>query len=180
MAAMQMEKVRSILENKEAANLILDLASEEGLKIVRFLAERGKTDEFTLAGKTGFQINYARSLLYKLYNKKLVTFSRQRDAKKGWYIYSWEFDPNALVYEVRKSKMRMLIELRETLDKERNIQLFECPGCNSRFPFTRALERTFKCVCGMNLKAVDKTVKLRELQHRIGEVEKEIKQIGVN
>ena len=167
-----------LIKYPEAQNFIFHLAGEDGLKIfTELLRVNAEIDEFTLAEKAGLQINYARSLLYKLYNEKLVTFSRERDKKKGWFIYSWKSFPKKIKEILLREKEKEIQDLRRKQAEAQDN--FTCEGCEKHFEYTNALENMFFCdTCGGKLKAItSKDVKDR-LEKEILGLKKDIKAVS--
>jgi len=82
---------------EDMMKLIRDIAGENGLRISELLLKVKILDEFKIAEKLDLEVNYVRSLLYELYSKKIVSYSKARDKKKGWWIYSWTIHPKRIV-----------------------------------------------------------------------------------
>ena len=139
----------------DAIDFIMCVAGEEGLKVMNFLFKHGKEiDEFTLAEKVDLQINFVRSLLYKLYEKKLVSFSRERDKQKGWFIYSWESHPDRLKEILLIEKDLEIAKLKEGMLTVQ--QVFFCNSCGKSYDYVQAMENTFFCAeCGNALEGLD-------------------------
>jgi len=152
-----------LLNRNDSTEFIKNIVGEEGLKVFSYLVRIGKKiDEFTLADKVNLQINFVRSLLYKLYEYKLVSFSRERDKRKGWFIYSWVAHPDKLREELIKIKNEEIVKLKkESLEAQ---QIFYCNTCKKSYSYTKAMEHMFFCpVCGSPLSAL----KPDDIQKRI-------------
>lgn len=170
-------KALYLLKRKDSIDLILKIAGEEGLKVFEFLVNFVKEiDEFTLADKVSLQINFVRSLLYKLYEQKLVSFSRERDKKKGWFIYSWQAHPERLKYILLQAKEDEIanLEKRLTLSQDN----FFCSKCNRSYDYVKAMETMFFCEnCGSKLEAVSSLDVRDKIEKQIVEIKKEIEEI---
>lgn len=162
---------KRLLMNKEAMEYLKGIVGEEGMPIVEVLLKKNSINEFDLAEAVDMQVNVVRSFLYKLYAKKIVTFTKKRDRKKGWFIYTWKIDVEKIMYELKKEKEFKIRMLRNELKNVKDEQMFECKMCNIVVTFAKALENTFLCpYCERNLTAVD-SEKLKEV------IEKKLKKL---
>ncbi|MDD5181975.1 MAG: hypothetical protein PHC66_02270 [Candidatus Nanoarchaeia archaeon] len=171
------KRALALLEEPEVVEFITATAGEEGYKMYKHLVNVGTDiDEYTLADKAQLQINYARSLLYKLYDHKLVSFFRERDKKKGWFIYYWKAHPEKLKYILIRKKEEKI----EKLDKEmlKQHDSFFCQNCNKNFEYTEAIENMFFCnSCGNQLAAINITEVKKKIQQEIEKLRSEIAEI---
>lgn len=173
------KRALALLNEPEVIEFITQTAGEEGAKMYKHLVTVGTDiDEYTLADKVQLQINYARSLLYKLYDHKLVSFYRERDKKKGWFIYYWKAHPEKLKYILIRKKEEKIENLQKELLKQH--ESFSCQNCNKNFEYSKAIENMFFCdTCGNQLAAIDlsdvKTkinLEIDKLKQQIGEIKK--------
>lgn len=173
---MTRRRAEKILSLKSAKNYIESVAGKDGYKIFEYLIKKGREiEEFKIAEDLNLQINYVRSLLYKLYEKKLVSSSRRRDKEKGWFIYSWLAHPEQLLYLLIEEKKKEIKKLKESIPKE---DRFICPGCKRLFTYKQAMECMFICpYCGkpLELKAIPEIKK--EIEKQVQKLEKEIKEM---
>ena len=144
-----------LVHREDSEKFVKDIAGDEGYLVFEYLLKSGKdVDEFTLADKVGLQINFVRSLLYKLYEHKLVSFSRERDKKKGWFIYSWIAHPERLREILLEKKDEEIVRLKQQALTSQ--QVFYCNSCNRSYSYADAIENMFFCpVCGSSLEALD-------------------------
>jgi transcription initiation factor TFIIE subunit alpha len=171
----KIKKIRpsDLIKDKRIAKLILGIAGKDGLHLYKILSRVDKMDEFELARKLNLEVNVVRSLLYKLYNEKLVEYTKKRDRRKGWWIYIWKIVPERPLYLLKKRRKLKLLRLKEKLEKEKVIQLFQCDKCRLRMSFTKAMQNNFCCpYCGSQLVAVDSSIIVKELEKEIAEIEK--------
>ncbi|HDQ60024.1 MAG TPA: hypothetical protein ENN30_02415 [Candidatus Woesearchaeota archaeon] len=166
-----------LIKHPEAEETVFEIAGEDGLRIfVELLKIKGEIDEFTLAEKAELQINYARSLLYKLYEQKLVAFSRERDKKKGWFIYSWQAFPEKIKELLLRKKEEEIEQLEQKSSQAQDT--FVCEGCKEPFEYAKALETMFFCdSCGGKLRAVTSKEVRDRIEKQILDVKKKIKVI---
>jgi len=170
-------KALFLLKRKDSIDLVLKIGGEEALKIFEFLVNIGKEiDEFTLTDKVNMQINFVRSMLYKLYEKKLVSFSRERDKKKGWFIYSWQAHPERLKYLLLQAKEDEIAHLEKRLHASQDT--FFCPKCDTSVDYVKAMELMFLCeTCGHKLEGVSSAEVKDKINKHIENIKKEIEEI---
>lgn len=170
--------MKNLMKIESVYNLLFNLVGEQGLKLVELLLKRGTTDEFTLADKLDIQVNVVRSMLYKLYSQKIVSFTKERDEKKGWWIYSWSIHPKRIIELVKRGLQAEIEELTEKSDKRQAIQLYKCPVCEIAFPFSEAVENNFQCPsCAGMLEFQDQREMVSKFQKNIKELKKSLKEL---
>ena len=69
--------------------IVEDIAGKQATEIVKLLIGKKDVNEFLIAKKLKLTINQTRNILYKLSDSGLVSFTRKKDKRKGWYIYFW-------------------------------------------------------------------------------------------
>jgi transcription factor E len=167
----------SLIKDKEVMDFIIKNAGEESYKVFDYLVNVGKeVDEYTLADKVNLQINFVRSLLYKLYVHKLVSFFRERDKKKGWFIYSWLAHPEKLKYILIMKKEKDLQKLHDRLRISEDS--FFCAACDKTTNYSHAMETMFFCdVCGGHLIAMNSLEVKDKVHKQIEIIKKEVEEI---
>src|SRR3989344_8063391 len=96
------------LSNQVIEDVVSQIAGEEVLPLVRILKNKKNVSEFKLAEKIEQDVNVTRDYLYRLYHANLVSYTRKKDKKKGWYIYYWTFRLkriNQLTLQLKKEKL---------------------------------------------------------------------------
>ena len=143
---------------------------KEVVPLVNALKNKKDVSEFKLASELKKDINETRNMLYKLYNLNLVSSTRRKDKKKGWYTYYWTLNSSSMRYLAKKSKESYLSKLEQRLEKEKGMDFYSCSNGCVRLEFEAATELNFKCgECGSLLNHKDNSKIIKEL-------EKEIKQ----
>lgn len=152
------------------------LGEDEAVKIVRSLVKLKEATDDAIANDTGVRLNIVRKVLYKLYDKTLVSCTRVRDEKTGWYIFYWKLQPDQLDAFVRSRKKRTLEKLRTRLEYENAHNFFVCNKCGDiRLPFEEAIESAFRCPkCNNQLTDSDNKRIVGELSKMIQKLETEI------
>ncbi|MBW3018975.1 hypothetical protein KY329_02200 [Candidatus Woesearchaeota archaeon] len=158
--------------------IVLEVVGPDVMPLVKHLRNKINVSEFTLADKIKQEINVTRNMLYRLYDNNLVTFTRKKDKKKGWYIYYWTFNDNRVKDLIRDIKIRKIERLSEKLEKEKNTQFYICPEKCLRMDFETAMDYEFKCPeCGLLMEAEDNSEKIKHLEQAIERLKKELKDI---
>ncbi|HZD13256.1 MAG TPA: hypothetical protein VE177_07040 [Candidatus Binatus sp.] len=154
----------------EGHNDLVRLASffggEEAINVVRALAQAGTTTDDVIATTANVRLNTARKVLYKLYDHALVTCTKSRDDKTGWYIYHWKLQPDQLDAFVRSRKKKVLEKLVARLDYEKTHSFFLCKTClKGRVTFEDAMESAFRCGgCSTSLISEDNSKTIQVLE----------------
>lgn len=164
------------LSNKLIQEIIIEVAGEDVLPLMKALKNKKNVSEFKLAENIKCEINTTRNMLYRLYNSNLVSFMRKKDKKKGWYIYYWTFNPKRIKYLASSLKKQKLAKLKERLEREKSSDFFTCENKCVRLDFEQATEFQFKCPeCGTLLNQEDNAEKIKEIEKEIKSLEKELK-----
>jgi transcription initiation factor TFIIE subunit alpha len=122
------------------------------------------------------RLNTVRKILYKLYDHGLVSCTRVRDEKTGWFIFYWRLQPDQLDAFIRSRKRRALDKLKQRLDYERNHTFFVCKtDIDVRIPFEEAMETSFRCgKCGNHLESIENADAIEALEVKIHQLEAEL------
>jgi len=153
------------------------LGEEDAVKIVRSLAKLKEAADDAIANDSGVRLNIVRKVLYKLYDKTLISCTRVRDEKTGWYIFYWKLQPDQLDAFVRSRKKRTLDKLKTRLEYEKAHIFFICNKCGDiRLPFEEAIESAFRCPkCGGQFVESNNERVMNELEKLILRLETELK-----
>lgn len=156
-------------------DLVREIAGEEAIPLVNLIKKKGNVSEFKLAEKLQISVNQVRNLLYKLGAHNLVSFTRKKDKKKGWYIYYWAFKMGLAGDLIITIKKRKLEELKEKLQYESSQSFFVCPDKHVRVKFENALETEFKCPeCGQVLEEHDNKSYIENIKKQIAKLEEDL------
>jgi transcription initiation factor TFIIE subunit alpha len=171
----------SVLDEEliKVANLF---GGEEAVIVVNSLKAIGEGTDETITNdcKTRFnkelRLNTVRKILYKLYDHGLVSCTRVRDEKTGWFIFYWRLQPDQLDAFIRSRKKRALDKLKTRLEFERGHSFFTCKkDPDVRVTFEEAMESSFKCAkCGNQLESSDNADMVTVLEQRIEQLELEL------
>ena len=149
---------------------------DEAITVIKSLKKLGEGTDETIANDCAVRLNTVRKVLYKLYDHGLVSCTRIRDEKTGWFIFYWRLQPDQLDAFIRSRKKRALDKLKTRLDYERNHTFFVCKtDVDIRIPFEEAMETSFKCAkCGNQLENLENTEIVSVLESKIERLEAEL------
>lgn len=167
------------ITSKLIDEVVIEVAGQDVLPLVKILRSKSNVSEFKLATQMKREINLTRNMLYRLYDHNLVSFSRKKDKKKGWYIYFWTFNQKRVKDLVKDIKKKKYEKLQERLLREKNGQFYICANNCMRLDFEQSHDFSFKCPeCGSLLNVEDNAAKIKELQKEILALEKEVKTLA--
>jgi len=155
--------------------LITLLCGEDAVKVVKALLNENEMIDELIAERTGMRLNQVRRILYDLLDKHIVTYRREIDEEKGYFLYFWSLNKEGLREIVRERKKLVLERLCERLQYEEQKVFFICPnGCGDRVPFERAMDQQFKCLqCGAMLQSFDNQKMIEKLKAKIEVLKKD-------
>lgn len=167
-----------ILYSDIVKELVEEIAGRDVVDLVEYIKGKEDVSEFKIAEKLKLTVNQARNMLYRLYSHNLVSFTRKKDKKKGWYIYYWTFDEKKAYNLFLKLKRDKLKHLKQRLESESKGNYFSCSneGCNNvRMSFESAMEHDFKCPdCGKVLQQEDNTKRINVIEREIDDINKKL------
>ncbi len=161
---LEMQRLYSILSEPYARQLLIDLAGENALEIVRNFY--GNLSDEDLAKKLKLKISDVRATLNKLHSEGLVNYIRDKDNETGWYSYSW-----ALNRERIKNWVELKVKEKIDLVSGNLGEHYFCSSCgpSSIVKFEIATDTSFRCQkCNKNLDFLDeeKIVQLTDIRLR--------------
>jgi len=164
------------LSNNVVEEVVIEVAGEDVLPLVKALKNKKNVSEFKLAEKMGLEVNTTRNMLYRLYHSNLVTFIRKKDKVKGWYIYYWTFKTKGIKHLVKRIKTKKLDQMKERLQREIEGQFFACPNNCMRLNFDQAVDFQYKCPeCGGLMQQEDNNEKIAEIKKDMKKLEEWLK-----
>ena len=151
---------------------------DDAVTVVNILKMKSEATDEMLANESAVRLNTVRKILYKLYDHGLVSCTRVRDEKTGWFIFYWKLQLDQLDAFIRSRKRRVLEKLRHKVDYETNHSFFICKKCGDvRVTFEEAMESSFRCSkCGGQLESSENAPVVEFLEKRIKQIEDELKQ----
>ncbi|MFH2106074.1 MAG: hypothetical protein ABII22_02350 [Candidatus Micrarchaeota archaeon] len=148
---MEIDRLNVVLQDAYARQLLIDLAGENSLEIVRNF--KGHPSDDDIAKKLKIKISDVRATLNKLHSTGLVSYFRDKDSETGWYSYSWKLNrariKNWVVGSIESKH-------KEYLESGDHYFCTDC-GMESITPFESASESSFKCTkCNNEMDFLDK------------------------
>ncbi len=166
-----MKKLR--ITPKLIREVIEETAGEDVVELATLLKKQDNYSEFKLAEELEKEVNIIRNKLYRLLQYNLVSFTRKKDKRKGWYITYWTFRTNEVKYRYKRLKEQKLAGLLRRLEREESDQFFVCESKCMRMSFDNATRYNFRCSeCGELFKLEDNSSKIKEIKVAIKEVQK--------
>lgn len=166
------------MQAKLLNEIVSDIVGKSGSEILKLLMGKKDVNEFLIAKKLKLTINQVRNILYKLSNYSLVSFTRKKDRKKGWYTYFWTLD-NGRALELLDKKMKKEILMLEQQLKSREIKRFYiCGVCKTETSEETALLHSFTCPeCGQVYELANNKKVINELNNSIARLERQRKEV---
>ena len=160
-------------ESDATEAVVKEVAGADVLPLVKLLKNKTNVNEFKLAQVLKIEVNLARNMLYRLYNASLVSFTRKKDKKKGWYIYYWTFNNERVKELTIQLRGKNIERLQERLTREKSSQFFLCPSKCIRLDFEQATDFEYKCPeCGALLEQENNAEKIVQLEKQIADLKK--------
>lgn len=156
-------------------SVVGDIAGRQATEIVDLLVGKKDVNEFIIAKKLKLTINQTRNILYKLADSGLVSFTRKKDKRKGWYIYFWTLD-SLKSLELLENKLSAEINnLRNQLKSRRTKRFYMCKTCNVEVSEETALLNEFTCQeCGEVYHLAHNEEVIKELDSKISRAERHL------
>ncbi len=167
-----------LLKHKPIKEYLTNTVGKEGIEILRILFKAKKyVSEFTLAELSTIYVNRLRSLMYKLYENRIVSYSRQKEKSRGWYIYSWRFNPSKLVEYIIRVLKEKVRQLKKRFNEFKE-SYFTCKNCKLKISFSEAMDYDFECPqCGSDMEMSDPEKEKKKIKKEILKIEEEIKKL---
>jgi len=166
------------ITQKATEDAIAEIAGKEGVMVYKVLKDKENVNEFTIAEKLKLTINQIRNIIYKFEQYNLITSTRKKDRKKGWYIYFFTLNNKQISEIVSQLKKNKISILKKQLDRESSHEFYSCPNKCMRLTIENAMEHQFMCSeCGSLLEPEDKEKNVSKVKKAIKDVEYELEKI---
>ena len=117
--------------------------------IIKIFSTNRSINEFTIAKKLDLTINQTRNILYKILDQGLLSSTRKKDKKKGWYTYYWKIEFLKCFLFLRKNVLKRLDQIEHQITSREKKQFYLCKRCNIKFNEENSLNHNFTCYeCG--------------------------------
>lgn len=166
------------MQIKLLKSLVEELAGQESSSIVDILFEKRDVNEFLIAKKMNLTINQVRNILYKLSAEGLVSFTRKKDKRKGWYIYFWTLNTEKCLVKVEQTLIQKIQQLNSQLSGREQKRFYVCKSCNIEVSEEVALAHDFSCEeCAGIYELADNEPQIKEIKLKIIRTEKDLRMI---
>ncbi len=168
------------LPPEQVESLVGELSGQDVIPLVRVLRKSKNISEFKLAERMKLGINQVRNMLYRMNEHNLVTSTRKKDKKKGWYIYYWTFSEFEADQLLLLQKQKKLKDLEHRLSVESSEAHYVCKDDKLRLDSSAALEYDFRCPeCNNLLEIENKDKLLKNLKRDIELTKEELNQVQI-
>ena len=163
---MQVNYLKKVVQNS---------AGETAVKIVDLLHNKKDINEFLIAKKLGLTINQTRNLLYNLSHLGILSSTRKKDKRRGWYIYFWTFDVQKSLQVLEESLNTEIIQLKNQLANKQTKRFYKCSICGREVNEETALLNDFICVeCGEVYILADNKEAISQISKEIDKLTREL------
>lgn len=154
-------------------------AGLQAVKIVDLLYEKKNINEFLIAKKLSLTINQTRNLLYRLSHMGIISSTRKKDKRKGWYIYFWTFNVLKSLELLEDNLKKEILNMQNQLMNKRQKRFYKCAICGREVNEEAALLTEFMCLeCGEVYALADNTAMIEGITKQIEHLEREAKVVS--
>jgi len=153
------------------------IGDDDYIKVARAILNNPDATDEEIASATGLKINKVRKVLYDLYERGLIAGIRDKDPKKGWFVYRWRIQRDQVEVFLKRTRDVILKKLKSRLEYEKTHAFYWCgtPTCK-KYTFEQAIEYFFICPeCGNPLKQEDNSEFIKALEWKINQIIEEDK-----
>lgn len=144
-----MHFLRTLMQLKLLNDIVGNIIGKQASEIVELLVGKKNMNEFIIAKKLKLTINQTRNILYKLADVNLVSFTRKKDKKKGWYTYFWTLEIEKALELLDSNISAELENLKNQLKSRETKRFYVCNTCKVELSEETALLHNFTCQeCG--------------------------------
>jgi len=154
--------------------IIRRIAGKNAEDIIDILYQKENVNEFKIAEKLKRNINEVRNILYKLSSFNIITSTRKKDKRKGWYTYFWTLDVEKALGTLLKFKEQEMKNLEQLVKSRQTKQFYFCEADNIEMSEETALHHNFLCPeCNQLLQPANEEKKVKEINLRVDTAKKE-------
>jgi transcription initiation factor TFIIE subunit alpha len=146
----------------------MEVAGKQTELLMDFLDAKKYMNEFLIAKKLDIPINQTRNILYKLSEFGLVSSTRKKDKKKGWFTYSWKIEELKSLEFLKHMIIKKTEQIRNQINSRETREFYVCERCHVEFNEENALLHDFTCPeCGSILERKDNAKLIKELRKNL-------------
>ncbi len=156
------------MDKKLIKEAFVEIAGKPAELLVDFLDGKKYMNEFLIAKKLDLPINQTRNILYKISDFGLVSSTRKKDKKKGWFTYSWKIEELKSLEFLKHMILKKMEQIRNQINSRETREFYVCERCHVEFNEENALIHDFVCQeCGNVLERKDNQKLIRELKKNL-------------
>jgi len=154
--------------------IVAEIVGKQASEILDLLFDKKDVNEFLIAKKMKLTINQVRNILYKLSNYNLVSFTRKKDKRKGWYTYFWTLNTEKSLELLSERLKKEMEGLQQQLKSREQKRFYLCNTCKTEVSEETALLHDFTCQeCGEVYVLSDKKRVVENLTKDINRLERQ-------
>jgi len=162
--------------SKDIEHMIRKISGDLGLSFYKALKGKENINEFDIAESLKVTINQLRNIIYKFDEYSLLSTTRKKDRKKGWYIYFLTFREDEAKKVVIKIKKDLINEMEKKLRIEESNQFYVCPRKCGRAVIENAMENQFLCTeCGELQILEENSKNINQIKNEVNRIKKGVK-----
>ncbi|MCL5730084.1 MAG: hypothetical protein M1165_00775 [Candidatus Pacearchaeota archaeon] len=156
------------MDKKLIKDAFTEAAGKQAELLVDILDDKKYMNEFLIAKKLDVPVNQARNILYKISEHGLVSSTRKKDKKKGWFTYSWKIEEMRSLEFLKEAISRRMDQIRNQIRSRETREFYVCERCHVEFNEENALLHDFVCPeCGNVLTLKDNSKLLKEFKKNL-------------
>ncbi len=166
------------MDKKLLKEVFIEAGGKIAEPLVDILDPKKYMNEFLVAKKLDLPINQTRNILYKISEHGLVSSTRKKDKKKGWFTYSWKIEELKSLDFLKGVIGKRINQMQNQIKNREAREFYVCERCHVEFNEENALLRDFTCPeCGSVLTLKDNTKLLKELKKNLDNYEESMKSV---
>lgn len=166
------------MQTKLLNDIVSEIGGKEAGNILDLLIGKKDVNEFLIAKKLKLTINQARNIFYKLSNFGLVSFTRKKDRRKGWYTYFWTLNTYRALELLEKRLKKEIEGLEQQLKSRETKRFYLCKTCKTEITEETALLHNFICQeCNSVYELNEDKKVLNDLRNKIARLEKQRQEV---
>jgi transcription initiation factor TFIIE subunit alpha len=151
------------------------IAGKQAEEIVDLLDGKKYVNEFIIAKKLNLTINQTRNILYKISDHGLVSFTRKKDKRKGWYTYFWKIEIMKCLEFLKGNITKKMDQINHQIKSRQTKEFYYCERCHIEFTEENALLYNFICPeCGNLLSRKDNTGAIKDYNKDLDRLKREL------
>jgi len=155
--------------------VVVTVVGKQAEEIIDLLDAQKYINEFIIAKKLGITINQTRNILYKISDQGLVSSTRKKDKKKGWYTYFWKLETLKCLEFLREIFLKKKEQIANQIKSRESKEFYVCERCDIEFTAENALLHDFTCnECGDIFALKDNSKLINELKKNLDKLNREM------